>query len=380
MKIKVQDHIIRTYINSPEKIVLLDKDLNTLWVNNSFKSLLEILQTKLAEGKTISLRDILSEYLHEDELIIHNIIKGLKELYGDLSRCYTYEFPLYYDDKSYWMFATACYQIIEEDEIYTLKLYDTTSQYKQRKLENRNDDNEIVRQIISESMHTWRQPLNSISLFTQDIKEQFEDDSLTKYYMNFATRQIFNEISRLSESIDEMAVFYSNDSDEDIINISETMFHNIERLNNILKETDTHVSLNCHALGDIIAETFIDITENFKIRCGTGTKKCFHGCNKGNVVISGDKQLYQFIIRHLITLGINTPKENSKISFEHMINDGVLTVKITMTHVKKDAEKELLLIKKLLENNFKGHMKHSRDGSSLSVLLHFAEFKTKSPL
>jgi signal transduction histidine kinase len=380
MQINVQEHIIRTYKNSPEKIVLLNKELDILWVNNSFKSLLEILQTKFTEGKNISLRDLMSEYLHEDELIIHNIIKGLKELHGDLARCFTYEFPLYSEDSSYWMFLTACYQIIEDDEIYTVKIYDTTAQYKQRKLENKSDDNEIVRQIISESMHTWRQPLNSISLFTQDIKEQFEDSSLTKYYMNFATRQIFNEITRLSASIDEMAVFYSNDSDEDIINISETMFNNIERLNDILKETDTHVSLNCHALGDIITETFIDITENFKIRCGTGTKKCFHGCNKGNVVISGDKQLYQFLIRHLITLGVVNGKESNKITFEHMINDGLLTVKITYAHVKDNAEIELIFIKKLLENNFKGRAEYTHEGSALSVFLHFTEFKTKSPL
>jgi len=262
----IPDYLINAYINSPENIVLLNKDFKVLWLNKSFTHFLESIHNKDANNLINGdLRNLLTEYLHEDELIINQMISGLQSLYGDKSKCFTYEFPLYTATSSHWMLLTACYQELKETALFTLKIYDISNQHKQRKLENKKDDNEIVRQIITESMHTWRQPLNSISLFTQDLQEQFGDNSLTKYYMNFATRQIFNEIKRLSDSLDEMAAFYSNNSDEEIINVAETMFSSIETLDDILKESEIMVKLNCHALGDIKTETFISTLQTISM-------------------------------------------------------------------------------------------------------------------
>jgi len=378
----IPDYLINAYINSPENIVLLNKDFKVLWLNKSFTHFLESIHNKDANNLINGdLRNLLTEYLHEDELIINQMISGLQSLYGDKSKCFTYEFPLYTATSSHWMLLTACYQELKETALFTLKIYDISNQHKQRKLENKKDDNEIVRQIITESMHTWRQPLNSISLFTQDLQEQFGDNSLTKYYMNFATRQIFNEIKRLSDSLDEMAAFYSNNSDEEIINVAETMFSSIETLDDILKESEIMVKLNCHALGDIKTETFISITDNFDVRCGTGTKKCFHGCNKGNVVLTGDKSLYQFIIRHLITLGIqNITLKPSDIHFEHLIKGNKLIVRIRYQNISEKVKTDIELIKQMLKNNFNADLEFSFRENALTVNIIFTDYKSKNPI
>lgn len=381
MTINNQDHLIQTYLNCPEKIALLDTQLNLIWANNSLNNLLQILQLNFEESNSLPIRKFLKDYLHNDELIINDIINGLKDIPAQPNGVFTYEFPLYSFKDALWLMLTANYTTQDDDKLIVLKINDITTLYKKRKLEQKIDNNELVKLIITESMHTWRQPLNSISLFVQDIKEQFSDGDLTKYYANFATRQIFNEIKRLSDSIDEMAVFYSNDSDEDNINVAEAMFRNIEDLDAALKNSNTEVTLNCHALGDILTETYIPITENFKIRCGTGTKKCFHGCNKGNLVINGDKTLYHFIVRLLISLGMHKGTDtNNLIRFEHSIEKNQLHVRINYSSYPEHYEDDLRIIGNMLTNNFDAIIQHSQKDSGLELDIIFNKYKSKSPI
>lgn len=380
---KIPAYFQEAYGGTPEKVSVLDNDRKVLWINNSFHDFLKYKYLDAPPG--LLGRDyasVLREHMQEDEFIIDNICEGLDYVKQSTERCFTYEFPFYRVDQPMWLMLVACCIIDKTDgEQYTVaKFYNITEHYNRRKRENKRDDNNIVRQLISESMHTWRQPLNSISLFIQDLKEQFDDNTLTKYYMNFASKQINSEIKRLSESIDEMSEFYTNDTDEDTINLSEAIFQTIKKTDKVLLDSNIFLSLNCHALGNVPSENFIQLSETFRIRCGTGTKKCFNGCNKGNIVVYGDKVMFNYIIRMIITMGSSSDEGEKNIHFELTIEDSKLHVHINFDYAPSSPEDNLRFLKSLFDNNFKGTMTFDSKIDRLKVTMSFSEFKTKTIL
>lgn len=381
---ELPSYFVKTYSNTPDNVCILDESDNILWLNDS---LYNYICSEHAGSKNDIIGQnyftILKTHLQEDEFILSNIKDGIDYVRKGSSNCYTYEFPYYNLTTALWLMMVACCTTDDETgkSYVVTKLYDITKHHNRRKIENKRDDNNIVNQIIVESMHTWRQPLNSIMLFAQDIKEQFDDNTLTKYYMNFAVKQVQGEVKRLSDSIDEMASFYKNDTDEDTINLSEVMFHAINRINNILMKYNIQVSLNCHALGNVISESFIQLSDSFKIRCGTGAKKCFHGCNKGNVVIYGDKTMFSYIIRMLITLG-DTAQDSAprNVDFELLIEDGMLKIDVSYKFIPVNYTEPLIFVKSLFERYFDGTFDAAEKDGGLNAYLIFNKYKTKQPL
>jgi len=379
------EYLIKTYNNTPEKVSVLASDYSTLWINNSFLNLLKNCCKNSSDINTeMSFFDLLQKYLQEDLFIVSHIKMEFAKLLEDTDKCFTYEFPVFSAEKPIWLMMVACsvYDKESDEKFIVTKMYDVTLHHNRRKLENKWDDNNIVRQIIGESMHTWRQPLNTISLFVQDIKEQFDDSTLTKYYMNFASVKISNEIQRLSESIDIMSDFYTNETNEDLINLSESLFKTLEKIKKILAKNNIYVSVECHALDNLPTEEFISISNHFKIRCGTGTKKCLYGCHKGNIVIYGDNVIYNYIIKMLITLGIQMDSESS-IEKNVMVNLRKENDQLVM-HFKYDfrnsgASDIFGFIKDLFEKNFRGKAQIV-DNENPEFILYIDEYKTKNPI
>ena len=376
-------HYSATFANAPEKVCIINDEYQILLANSSFRSFINSFQNDNEMDFTgYNCFDLLRNYMQEDEFVIANIRSRLEQAKAEPDKCLTLEFPFYTLKHCYWLMMVACRQTDHEsgNAFTVIKFYDVTEHHERRKYENKRDDNNIVRQIIGESMHTWRQPLNTISLFVQDIKEQFDDNTLTKYYMNFSSRQITSEIDRLSKSIDEMAGFYTNDTLEDTINISESMFATIEKVNSVLSSSNTKVSLDCHALGSLPNEVFSNITNNFKIRCGTGTKQCFHGCNKGNVVIYGDRILFNYIIRMMLTLDKDeSPAKEKNLFFRLSIENNLFIIAVKYDHNPNKSE-TLAFLKSLFDQHFQGICYTSESDNELSIELNFQNYKTKSPL
>lgn len=372
-----------TFENAPEKICIINEEHEVLFTNRSFIRFIEPIDKNESENLAgMDFFEMLRKCMQKDELIISGIKNGFQQIEKKQDTCFTYEFPFYTRNMCYWIMFVACRQKDDEAGINIIitKFYDVTDHHNRRKFENKKDDNNIVRQIIGESMHTWRQPLNTISLFVQDIKEQFDDNTLTKYYMNFSSRQITSEIRRLSVSIDEMADFYTNDTLEDTINVSETMFSTIKKVHSIMTASGIAAEIDCHAIGNIPTESFIGITDSFKVRCGTGAKKCFQGCNKGNIVVYGDRVLFNYIIRMLLTLGKDIHPEKEKlVHFDLSIEDNLFVIVATFSFDLEDSE-TLDFLKDLFDRNFKGIFYTSHADGEMKVEMNFQEYKTKNPI
>lgn len=373
-----------TYDNTPERVCITDLDNKILWVNGSFSKFLSWAKPNRDNNPVgINYFDLMRNHIQEDEFIISHLQNGIKKIKKNDKNCFTYEFPVYTSTGSTWFMLVACSKTDTEtnNKYSIIKMYDITEHHNRRKLENKNDDNNIVRQIITESMHTWRQPLNSISLFAQDIKEQFDDNTLTKYYMNFSTNQMLGEIQRLSNSIDDMASFYTNSTDEDTINVSETLFSTVKKINYVLMNANMQINLDCHVLGNIQSESYIQLSDTFKIRCGTGTKKCFHGCHKGNILIFGDKVQYNYISRLLSTIGAteNNPEQrNIYIKLSTTANS--MECRIEYDYVSKDAKNTFDFIANLHKQSYKGNIEYHIGTDNMFFVATFDEYKTKSPI
>jgi hypothetical protein len=380
----IPKHIIDTFSHTPEVAAVLSTDHVILWHNDAFDGFVK--WAKPENSSTIDgcpYFDFLSRHLHKDELVLSEIKQGIEGLAVSETNCFTYLLPVFSINGARWYMLTACiYHTDKIDKSYIfVRMYNITKHHLDRKQALKTAENNLVRQIIGESMHTWRQPLNSISLFTQDIREQFEDGTLTKYYMNFAVKQMQSEVQRLSASLDEMAAFYNNDTEEETLNLAEEIFKTVESVRKILCNNNILISVKCHAIGNIQSESFINITENFSVRCGTGTKRCFQGCNKGNIVIYGDAVLYRFIMRSMISLSVLPDSASQKnVSAELTTGGGKLYIRIIYDHTPSEAEAKLEFISILFEDHFPGQLTYILDEKGLDVLFTISQFKTKNPL
>lgn len=382
MRDQLPGYFIDTYENTPDKVCILHEDGTVAWINRELYAFVKKEPDYNGACFTgITYMTFLRVHLQEDESIISRISDGIEELKQRREGIFTSEFPMYTGETSFWLMLVACYikDKYSDKTFVVVRMYDITDHHDRRKLENSKDDNNIVKLIIGESMHTWRQPLNTISLFAQDLKEQFDDNSLTKYYMNFAVKQIQGEIKRLSESIDEMSTFYTNDTKEDTINITEVLFSSINEISGILKRSDIQIKLNCHPLGNVASESFIKISDNFHVRCGTGTKQCFYGCNKGKVIFYGDKVMFSYILKMLMTLcESNYTAAGKNIYVELAIEDDKLTTTI-LHHCAPGSEADTIRsLKALFDKNFPGKLIATESAGNMQILLTINKYKTKS--
>jgi len=98
-------------------------------------------------------------------------------------------------------------------------------------------------------------------------------------------------------------------------------------------------------------------------------------------VLTGDKSLYQFIIRHLITLGIqNITLKPSDIHFEHLIKGNKLIVRIRYQNISEKVKTDIELIKQMLKNNFNADLEFSFRENALTVNIIFTDYKSKNPI
>lgn len=356
-----------------------------MWVNYSFNKFLDWIKPDRKYdpiGKDYF--TLLREHFQEDEFIISHIqVGGVTKALSNCDDCFTYEFPIYTINDTAWFMLVACsaHDKESDSDYIIVKMYNISEHHNRRKRENKNDDNNIVRQIITESMHTWRQPLNSISLFAQDIKEQFDDNTLTKYYMNFSTKQIQSEIQRLSKSIDDMGSFYTNETNEDTINVSESLFATVKRIDAVLVDANIQVNMDCHILGNIESESYIQLSDTFKVRCGTGTKKCFHGCHKGNILIFGDKIQYNYITRLLSTIGSTEKSDTQRnVYFRLTMTKKYIEINVEYDYTSADAQETFDFVSILHKQAYKGNSEHHVGKSKMFFKATFEEYKTKDPI
>lgn len=91
-------------------------------------------------------------------------------------------------------------------------------------------------EMISAISHQWRQPLNAVGLYVQDLKSAFKYEELTETYLNDSVETIMHQINYMSQTIDDFRNFYRIQSDatefdialsiQSTINLYQAQLHN----------------------------------------------------------------------------------------------------------------------------------------------------------
>jgi signal transduction histidine kinase len=69
-------------------------------------------------------------------------------------------------------------------------------------------------EMIANIGHQWRQPLNSLSLIIQDVREEFEFGQLDEIYIDHFTKESMIQIKHMSRTIHDFQKFYKPNSEK----------------------------------------------------------------------------------------------------------------------------------------------------------------------
>ncbi len=103
--------------------------------------------------------------------------------------------------------------------------------------------------MIGSIAHQWRQPLNAVGLYIQDLQESFEHGELTGDYLKSSVGQAMDIISHMSQTINDFRSFFKPDKEILNFNVKEV----IQRVLNFVSDSfkDSGVCLDVEMRDDI---------------------------------------------------------------------------------------------------------------------------------
>ena len=181
----------------------------------------------------------------------------------------TYRIKVKNSQKLRWVFSHMIF--IKDDfgnvtDLYGY-IYDITAiKQSERELEekvkaevdkNRAKDKLLVQQnklaamgeMIGAIAHQWRQPLNNISLILHFVRDNFDNNKLSKEMISGYLDRGKKQIEYMSHTIDDFRNFYKPSKKKDKFDIKKALYSTIEIVNAKPKQTDLHV--------EVVVEDFI---------------------------------------------------------------------------------------------------------------------------
>lgn len=96
-------------------------------------------------------------------------------------------------------------------------------------------------EMIGNIAHQWRQPINSLGLIVQDLKEAYRFGELNLSYVETISSKAMEQIHYMSNTIDDFRNFFNPDKDKKIFSLNKS----IENTKNILKQGIRNNSIEC---------------------------------------------------------------------------------------------------------------------------------------
>jgi len=78
-------------------------------------------------------------------------------------------------------------------------------------------------EMISNIAHQWRQPLNEIGLYVQNLQSSYEYNELTAEYLYNAVEKTMNKLEYMSQTIDDFRGFFKSDKIKDRFMLSQSI-------------------------------------------------------------------------------------------------------------------------------------------------------------
>jgi len=97
--------------------------------------------------------------------------------------------------------------------------------------------------------HQWRQPLNTLGLFIQDLKDSHAHGELDNQYLETAVQKSMVQIQHMSETIDDFRNFFRPDKDRSDFDTMQAVGHVLSLFSAQLAANDIDFRLTCHSHG-----------------------------------------------------------------------------------------------------------------------------------
>jgi len=99
-------------------------------------------------------------------------------------------------------------------------------------------------EMINAIAHQWRQPLNALGLYVQDILEVYETGGLNVDYIKNFESDCVDVVKLMSETIDDFRLFFTKDKELKRFSVIKEVFHLVSLVQVQMKYKDIDINLN----------------------------------------------------------------------------------------------------------------------------------------
>jgi signal transduction histidine kinase len=100
-------------------------------------------------------------------------------------------------------------------------------------------------QMINAIAHQWRQPINVLGLYTQEVADLYSDNELTDDYMEEFEASTMNLVNHLSNTIDDFRFFFKTDKEKNEFEVLDEVMALVRLLKVQFNAHDVKVSIDC---------------------------------------------------------------------------------------------------------------------------------------
>ncbi|MBF0555329.1 MAG: PAS domain S-box protein, partial [Nitrospirae bacterium] len=94
--------------------------------------------------------------------------------------------------------------------------------------------------------HQWKQPLNSLSLLLQDIRDAYQFGELDEAYIDTAVEKSMHEVHFMAKTIEDFRNFFKPAMEKETFDLIEVAADVLSMLSNQLKTNSISYSITCH--------------------------------------------------------------------------------------------------------------------------------------
>ena len=99
-------------------------------------------------------------------------------------------------------------------------------------------------EMIGNIAHQWRQPLNDVGLFVQNLQDEFEFEELTAESLNKAVEKTMDKLTYMSQTIDDFRNFFRSDKEKTNFSLSDNIRKTLLLTEASFKSNSIDIELN----------------------------------------------------------------------------------------------------------------------------------------
>ncbi|MEA1916021.1 MAG: hybrid sensor histidine kinase/response regulator [Campylobacterota bacterium] len=220
-------------------------------------------------------------------------------------------------------------------------------------------------EMISAIAHQWRQPLNTLALYIQDIEGAYEDDALNDKYINNTISQSMKQINFMSSTIDDFRNFFTPNKDKEHFLVMEQINKTIDLLKAQLKSHHITISVKgddvtLFGLAHELQQVVLNLINNSKDAIITSQEKNSALDAKIEITCSKNSEFFELIVA------------DNGCGIESNIIEKIFEPYFTTKFPKHGTGVGLYMVKEIVENHYLGSIEVTSSNNQ-------TEFKIKIP-